>query len=86
MVDARLDDSEWAHVMSYYTGDFGNVGHEFMPTPLELISTGLEHRAERNRKSAEVAENQRRYLEREERRRSLAAQADELFHTGECPK
>ena len=85
MIDARLSDAEWKHVMSYFTGDFGNVGQEFMPTPLELISVGAEFRGENDRKRAEMEEGQQRYREREERRRRMA-EADEMFHEGECPK
>ena len=85
MIDARLSDSEWAFVMSYYTGDQGDVGQEFMPTPIELISTGADFRGAQERKRVEIEENRKRYEEREERRRRVS-EADELFHEGECPK
>lgn len=85
MIDARLDDSDWAEVMEYFTGGYGSVEQEFMPTPLELISTGLEFRGAKERKQFELAENRKRYEEREERRRRVA-EADALFHEGECPK
>jgi hypothetical protein len=86
MIDARLDDSEWSEVMEHFTGGHGDVGQEFMPTPLDLISTGMSFRGERERKRAEVAANHKRYMEREERRRSLLSEGDELLHNGECPK
>jgi hypothetical protein len=85
MVDARMDDAEWAEVMAHYTGAHGDIGQEFMPTPLELIATASDFRVQRERKKAEVAENQARYLEREERRRALLADNDELLHNGNCP-
>lgn len=86
MIDARLDDDDWAEVMEHYTGGHGDVGQEFMPTPLDLISTGLSFRGAKERKRAEIEENHKRYLEREERRRRVVAEGDELFHNGECPR
>lgn len=82
MIDARMDDTEWAATMAHYSGDLGPVDQQFMPTPLELIAVGKSFVAEKRRREDERRENHQRYLERQERLRV----GDELLHNGECPK
>ena len=83
MIDARMDDSEWADVMAYYSGDKGPIEQQFMPTPLELISTWNDMVTSRRRREQEIRENHQRYLERQKR---LLAIGDDLLHEGESPK
>jgi hypothetical protein len=88
MIDARMDDAAWASTMAYYCGDLGPIEQEFMPTPIELISTGNSIEGERRRRAEEIRGYQQRYEERQERERMrrLMAESDELFHEGIEPQ
>ena len=81
MIEARLDDREWAYAYDWFTGEWTDPGEapKFMPTPQELISIGRGAPRPPEPPTEEQIEFRRRYFAAALERRALRA-------GGEFPK